>query len=102
LSGGNQQKVLLSKWLLADPDVLFLDEPTRGIDVAAKSDIYSIIRELAIQGKGVIFASSELAELLRCCHRILVMCGGRSVAILDARTSTQEQIMRLATPGAVS
>jgi ABC-type sugar transport system ATPase subunit len=102
LSGGSQQKVLLSKWLLADPDVLFLDEPTRGIDVAAKSDIYEIIRELAIQGKGIVFASSELPELLRCCHRILVMCGGRSVEILDARTATQEQIMRLATPRTAS
>jgi len=102
LSGGNQQKVLLSKWLLADPDVLFLDDPTRGIDVAAKSDIYEIIRELAVQERGIIFVSSELPELLRCCHRILVMRGGRSIEILDSRTATQEQIMRLATPGAAS
>jgi ABC-type sugar transport system ATPase subunit len=97
LSGGNQQKVLLSRWLLADPQALFLDDPTRGIDVGAKRDIYGIIQELAAGGKGVIFVSSELPELLACCHRILVMNGGRVIADCDAGTATQEQIMAAAT-----
>ncbi|HMJ61499.1 MAG TPA: ATP-binding cassette domain-containing protein, partial [Bryobacteraceae bacterium] len=97
LSGGNQQKVLFSKWLLTTPEVLFLDDPTRGVDVGAKQDIYSIIEELAAEGKGVIFVSSELPELLANCHRILVLCEGRSTGILDARSATQEQIMALAT-----
>lgn len=100
LSGGNQQKVLLSKWLLVNPDVLFLDDPTRGIDIGAKRDIYGIIEGLATQGKAVIFVSSELPELLQCCHRILVMREGASVGVLDGRSATQEQIMALATPGA--
>jgi len=97
LSGGNQQKVLLAKWLLTNPDVLFLDDPTRGIDVGAKRDIYHIIQDLAGQGKGVLFVSSELPELLQCCHRILVLREGRNMGIVDARTATQEQIMKLAT-----
>ena len=97
LSGGNQQKVLFSKWLLIDPDVLFLDDPTRGIDVGAKQDIYEIIRDLAQQGKGILFVSSELPELLQNCHRILVMCEGRATGVVDGRTATQEQIMALAT-----
>jgi ABC-type sugar transport system ATPase subunit len=97
LSGGNQQKVLFSKWLLANPEVLFLDDPARGIDVGAKQDIYAIIEELAGEGKGIIFVSSELPELLQNCHRILVMCEGRCTGILDARSADQEQIMALAT-----
>jgi ABC-type sugar transport system ATPase subunit len=97
LSGGNQQKVLLGKWLLIEPEMLFLDEPTRGIDVSAKADIYRIIDELAEAGKGVLLVSSELPELLRCSDRILVMYEGRSVGVLDATTATQEQIMALAT-----
>lgn len=97
LSGGNQQKVLLGRWLQMDPDVLFLDDPTRGIDVAAKRDIYQIIDELASRGKGVLFVSSELPELLANCDRILVLHEGRLAGCLDAATATQEQIMALAT-----
>ena len=97
LSGGNQQKVLFSKWLLKNPVVLFLDDPTRGIDIGAKQDIYAIMEELAEEGKGILFVSSELPELLDNCHRILVLCEGRSTGILDARSATQEQIMALAT-----
>lgn len=97
LSGGGQQKVLLARCLLADPDVLFLDDPTRGIDVGAKEDIYSLIAELAEQQKGVLFVSSELPELLRCCDRILVLREGRLTATLDAAAATQEQIMTCAT-----
>jgi ribose transport system ATP-binding protein len=97
LSGGNQQKVLLARWLLVNPDVLFLDDPTRGIDVAAKQDIYRIIDALAAAGKGVILVSSELPELLRCSDRILVLCEGRMTAVYDAREATQEKIMASAT-----
>jgi ABC-type sugar transport system ATPase subunit len=99
LSGGNQQKVLLAKWLLADPEVLFLDDPTRGIDVGAKRDIYKMIHRLADAGKGIIFVSSELPELLGRCHRILVMREGRSAGILRGQEATQEAIMQLATVG---
>ena len=93
LSGGNQQKVLFAKCLLADPDVLFLDDPTRGIDVGAKEDIYQIIAKLASSGKAVIFVSSELPELLRCCDRIMVLKEGRVTATYDAAAVTQEKIM---------
>src|ERR1017187_2771319 len=97
LSGGNQQKVLLARWLLLHPEVLFLDDPTRGIDVAAKQDIYRIIEELAAAGKAVMLVSSELPELLRCCHRILVLREGRVAATYDAEEATQEKIMAAAT-----
>jgi len=97
LSGGNQQKVLLARWLLLAPDVLFLDDPTRGIDVGAKEDIYRIIDELAASGKGVLFVSSELPELLRCADRILVLSEGRVAAVYDAKEATQEMIMTAAT-----
>ena len=97
LSGGNQQKVLLARWLLLHPDMLFLDDPTRGIDVGAKQDIYRIIEELAAAGKAVMLVSSELPELLRCCHRILVLREGRVTAIYDAAEATQENIMASAT-----
>lgn len=97
LSGGNQQKALLARWLLLSPDVLFLDDPARGIDVSAKEDIYRIIDELARQGKGVILVSSELPELLRCSDRILVLNNGRITAALDAATATQEAILAAAT-----
>ncbi len=100
LSGGNQQKVLLARWLLVDPDVLFLDDPTRGIDVGAKQDIYELVEDLASRGKGSIFVSSELPELLRCCDRIMVLHDGRNMGILDAGQATQEQIMALATRSA--
>jgi ABC-type sugar transport system ATPase subunit len=97
LSGGNQQKVLFARWLLRDPDVLFLDDPTRGIDVAAKQDIYRAIDELAAAGKGVILVSSELPELLRCADRILVLSNGRQTAVYDANEATPEMIMSACT-----
>jgi ABC-type sugar transport system ATPase subunit len=97
LSGGNQQKVLLSRWLLANPDILFLDDPTRGIDVGAKQDIYRIIEELVRAGKAILLVSSELPELLRLSDRILVLHEGRVAARYDARETTQEQIMSAAT-----
>jgi ribose transport system ATP-binding protein len=97
LSGGNQQKVLLARCLLANPEVLFLDDPTRGIDVGAKQEIYAIIEKLSAEGKGVIFVSSELPELLRCSHRILVMREGRATATFDRSEATEERIMKAAT-----
>ena len=97
LSGGNQQKVIFGRWLLTKPRVLLLDEPTRGIDVGAKYEIYSIIGDLAAEGRGVIMVSSEMPELLGVCDRILVMSGGRLAGEVDAKTVTQEEIMRLAT-----
>jgi ABC-type sugar transport system ATPase subunit len=96
LSGGNQQKVLLVKCLLANPDVLFLDDPTRGIDVGAKEDIYRIIAKLATTGRAIIFVSSELPELLRCCDRIMVMKEGRVTATYNSAEATQERIMAAA------
>ena len=96
LSGGNQQKVILGRWLLTDPEVLLLDEPTRGIDVGAKYEIYQLILDLANQGKTVLMVSSEMAELLGVCDRILVMSGGRLAGEVDARNTTQEEIMGLA------
>ena len=96
LSGGNQQKVLLSRWLLVRPGVLFLDDPTRGIDVGAKQDVYRIIDELAAEGAAILLVSSELPELLRCSDRILVLRDGRIVARYDAREATQEKIMAAA------
>jgi len=93
LSGGNQQKVVLSKWLFAEPQVLILDEPTRGIDVGAKYEIYGIINDLASQGKGVIVISSEMPELLGVCDRIYVMNEGRFVDEMPAKEASQEKIM---------
>jgi putative multiple sugar transport system ATP-binding protein len=93
LSGGNQQKVVLSKWLFAHPQVLILDEPTRGIDVGAKYEIYTIINELASTGKGVIVISSEMPELLGICDRIYVMNEGRFVDEMPASEASQEKIM---------
>ena len=97
LSGGNQQKVLFSRWLLAEPEILILDEPTRGIDVGAKFEIYTIINELAAQGKGIIMISSELPELIGESDRILVMCRGRLTGIVDRADANEATIMRLAT-----
>jgi putative multiple sugar transport system ATP-binding protein len=94
LSGGNQQKVVLSKWIFTKPDVLILDEPTRGIDVGAKYEIYSIINQLAEEGKSVLFISSELPEILGICDRIYVMNDGRIVGEFPRETATQEGIMR--------
>jgi methyl-galactoside transport system ATP-binding protein len=96
LSGGNQQKVLFARWLLTEPDILIMDEPTRGIDVGAKYEIYSIIINLAKQGKGIIMISSEMPELLGISDRIMVMCEGKVTGFLDGKSATQEEIMRLA------
>ncbi len=97
LSGGNQQKVVIAKWLTADTDILIFDEPTRGIDVGAKSEIYRLLNDLARQGKSVIMISSELPEILRMSHRILVMCEGRITGELSAAEASQERIMTYAT-----
>jgi ABC-type sugar transport system ATPase subunit len=97
LSGGNQQKALLARWLLWDPDLLFLDDPARGIDVGAKQDIYRAIDSLAARGKAIILVSSELPELLRCSDRILVLHEGRAAAMFDAAEVSQEKIMAAAT-----
>jgi methyl-galactoside transport system ATP-binding protein len=97
LSGGNQQKVLLSRWLLWDPEILILDEPTRGIDVGAKFEIYTIINELAAQGKGIVMISSELPELIGESDRIVVMCRGRLTGIVDRAQADETTVMRLAT-----
>ena len=96
LSGGNQQKVIIGRWLLTDPEVLLLDEPTRGIDVGAKYEIYQLILDLANKGKTVLMVSSEMPELLGICDRIVVMSGGRVAGEVDARNTTQEEIMTLA------
>lgn len=96
LSGGNQQKVIIGRWLLTDPEVLLLDEPTRGIDVGAKYEIYQLIIDLAKKGKGIIVASSEMPELLGLCDRILVMSNGRIAGIEDTDKLDQEKIMHLA------
>lgn len=94
LSGGNQQKVVLSKWIFTEPDVLILDEPTRGIDVGAKFEIYSIINNLAKQGKGILLISSELPEILGMCDRIYVMSEGKIMGELDQSEASQERIMK--------
>jgi methyl-galactoside transport system ATP-binding protein len=96
LSGGNQQKAIFGRWLLTKPDILLLDEPTRGIDVGAKYEIYQLMIELAKQGKSIVMVSSELEELLGVCDRIIVMSGGFKTGDLDARATNQEEIMTLA------
>jgi ribose transport system ATP-binding protein len=97
LSGGNQQKVVIAKWLARDCDVLIFDEPTRGIDVGAKEEIYRLLNDLAESGKAVIMISSELPEVLRLSHRIVVMSQGRVTGTLSADEADQESIMKLAT-----
>jgi len=97
LSGGNQQKVLVSRWLLTVPDILILDEPTRGIDVGAKSEIHRLMSKLAQEGKAIIMISSELPEILGMSDRVLVMHEGRVGGIFDRKDATQETIMRAAT-----
>jgi putative multiple sugar transport system ATP-binding protein len=97
LSGGNQQKVVLSKWMYADPDVLILDEPTRGIDVGAKYEIYTIINKLADEGKGVIVISSELPELLGICDRIYTLSEGHITADVPRSEATPERLMQYMT-----
>jgi ABC-type sugar transport system ATPase subunit len=96
LSGGNQQKVVLAKWLLTEADIFFFDEPTRGIDVGAKVEVYRLMNELLARGAAIVMISSELPEVLGMSDRILVMREGRIVAELDATTATQEGIMALA------
>src|SRR4051795_1561995 len=97
LSGGNQQKVVIAKWLVKDCDVLIFDEPTRGIDVGAKEEIYRLLNDLADSGKSIIMISSELPEILRMSHRIVVMSEGRVTGTLDAEEATQESVMHYAT-----
>ena len=96
LSGGNQQKVIIGRWLLTKPEILLLDEPTRGIDVGAKYEIYQLIINLANEGKGIIMVSSEMPELLGVCDRILVMSGGRLAGEVNAAETSQEEILTLA------
>jgi L-arabinose transport system ATP-binding protein len=98
LSGGNQQKVILARWLSEDVKVILLDEPTRGIDVGAKSEIYGIIYALAQQGVGVVVVSSELPEVLGICDRIMVMRQGKIVAELPRAEATSERVLQLALP----
>jgi ribose transport system ATP-binding protein len=99
LSGGNQQKVVIGKWLATEPRILLLDEPTRGIDIGAKQEIYRLIFDLAAQGLGIIVVTSEMPELLLLSDRILVMCEGRPTGTLERENATQEMVMRLAAPG---
>ena len=96
LSGGNQQKVIFGRWLLTKPEILLLDEPTRGIDVGAKFEIYQLIAQLAQEGKAVLMVSSEMPELMGVCDRILVMSGGKIAGFVDAAKTSQEEIMELA------
>jgi ribose transport system ATP-binding protein len=98
LSGGNQQKVVIGKWLATGPKVLLLDEPTRGIDVGAKQEIYDLVRALAAEGLAIVMVSSELPELLLLADRILVMCEGRQTGILTRAEASEEAIMHLAAP----
>jgi ribose transport system ATP-binding protein len=97
LSGGNQQKVVIAKWLVKDCDVLIFDEPTRGIDVGAKEEIYRLLNQLAAQGTSIIMISSELPEVLRMSHRVVVMSEGRVTGLLSADEATQESVMHYAT-----
>ena len=99
LSGGNQQKVIFAKWMLRNPDVLILDEPTRGIDVGAKYEIYKLITELAKENRAVLIISSELPELIGMCDRIYVMASGKISGEIDRENATQEAIMKLAIKG---
>ncbi len=101
LSGGNQQKVVLAKWLMTEPEILILDEPTRGIDVGAKFEIYNLMLELVEQGYSIVMISSELPEILGMSDRIAVMHEGKVSGVLDREEGEQEKIMRLATGGQV-
>jgi len=98
LSGGNQQKAILARWLLTDPDVLILDEPTRGIDIGVKAEFYDMIGELAVSGRAILLISSELPELLALCDRVLVMSEGRLTADIPRAEASQEAIMSAAVP----
>jgi ribose transport system ATP-binding protein len=99
LSGGNQQKIVIGKWLATEPRILLLDEPTRGIDVGAKQEIYELIFKLAGQGLGIVVVTSEMPELLLLSDRVLVMCEGHQTGLLQRGNATQETVMRLAAPG---
>ena len=96
LSGGNQQKIVIAKWLLNEPDIIILDEPTRGIDVGAKRDIYLLLGKLVQQGKAIIMISSEIPELMGICDRIAVMCEGNYSGEVQREEFSQEHIMKLA------
>jgi ribose transport system ATP-binding protein len=97
LSGGNQQKVVVAKWLISNSDILIFDEPTRGIDVGAKQEIYELMNRLVREGKSIIMISSEMPEILRMSDRIVVMCEGKKTAEVDVSEATQEKIMNAAT-----
>jgi ABC-type sugar transport system ATPase subunit len=97
LSGGNQQKVVLARWLMMDPDILLLDEPTRGIDVGAKAEIYQLIHKLADEGKSILMVSSELPELLGLCDRIITVCEGRVTGEFLSTEATPEKLLAAAT-----
>jgi ribose transport system ATP-binding protein len=97
LSGGNQQKIVLAKWMALAPDVLLLDEPTRGLDIRAKRDVHDVVRELAAAGKGIIVSSSEAEEIAALCHRALVLAQGRTRGELARRELTDANILRVAT-----
>jgi len=97
LSGGNQQKVIVSRWLANEPDIFIMDEPTRGIDVGAKYEIYCIIGDLAKQGKSIIMISSEMEELIGVADRIMVMCDGKVTGFTEGEDMNEEKIMELAT-----
>jgi ABC-type sugar transport system ATPase subunit len=99
LSGGNQQKVVIAKVMLAQPKILLLDEPTRGVDVGAKAEIYSLMRKLTREGVSIIFISSELPELLGMSDRLVVLAAGRAQATLDRTEATEERVMHAATKG---
>ena len=96
LSGGNQQKIVLAKWLMQNPEVIVFDEPTRGIDVGAKTEIYKLIAKLAEEGKAIIFISSEMPEILGMCDRIIIMSGGRISGEISAAEASQEKILEYA------
>ena len=98
LSGGNQQKVLLAKWLLREPRLLIVDEPTRGVDVGSKSDIYAILRELAGRGIALLVVSSDLPEVLALAHRVVVMAGGRVAGEMDGADASELAILHMAAP----
>ena len=97
LSGGNQQKVLLARWMLCDPEVMILDEPTRGIDVGAKYEIYKLMSDIVKEGKAVVMVSSELPELIGMCDRIYIMCQGKIAGCITKEEFSQERIMKFAT-----
>ena len=101
LSGGNQQKVVLAKWIYTDPKILILDEPTRGVDIGAKKEIYSVINDMAARGVAVIMVSSELPEVLGMSDRIMVVHEGHVTGIIDGKTADQAKVMTLATGGSL-